>query len=151
MLTALPESFYRCREELALLFPVHWEKLAMDLDAVPLDPDYSTYLELENKGQLMLVTLRDTGRMVGYWCATVAPALHYQSTLTASLDMWNVLAEYETSVATMILMRAVEREYARRGVKRSFVGEKIHKPCGRLYKLFGYEPVELHYSKMLEN
>ena len=47
------------------------------------------------------------------------------------------------------LMRAVEAEYRRRGVNRSFVGEKNHRPCGRLYRVFGYAPVETHYSKMI--
>ncbi len=46
---------------------------------------------------------------------------------------------------------AVEREYRRRGVNRSFVGEKLHRPCGRLYKAFGYEAIETHYSKWWGN
>ena len=149
MITASVESFTERRDELAALFPAHWKKLGMDRDRVPLDPDYGVYAAREDQGELLFVALRDAGRMVGYWTAFVWPGLHYRSTLTANLDIWNVLPEHENGVATMILMRAVEREYRRRGVKRSFVGEKIHRPCARLYRAFGYAPVETHYSKMI--
>ena len=149
MITASVESFTERRDELAALFPAHWEKLALDKDRVPLDPQYDVYAERERRGELLFIALRDAGHMIGYWTAFIAPGLHYGSTLTATLDMWFVAPDHENGVATMILMRAVESEYRRRGVKRSFVGEKNHRPCGRLYRAFGYAPVETHYSKMI--
>lgn len=149
MITASVESFTDRLEELKPMFPTHWKKLAQDRDSVPLDVRYDVYARLEEAGELMLVALRDRGRMVGYWVAVVAPGLHYGRCLTAAMDIWNVLPEYENGVAAMILMREVEREYRRRGVRRAFAGEKIHRPCGRLYRAFGYEPVEVHYSKMM--
>lgn len=150
MITATVESFAANRDRLAALFPLHYEKLALDRGAVPLDPNYEAYNRLEAGGNLMLVVLRDRGRIVGYWSAVIEPGLHYRTCLTAHMDMWNVLPGYENGVAPMILMRAVEREYRRRGVGRSFVGEKNHRPCGRLYTAFGYAPVETHYSKLIE-
>lgn len=148
-LTASIESFMQRRPELEKLFPAHWEKLALDKDSVPLDPQYDEYARRERNGELMMVALRDGGRMVGYWVAVIAPGLHYRTCITAIMDMWFVLPEYENGVAAMILMRAVEREYRRRGINRSFVGEKLHRPCGRLYEAFGYEAVETHYSKLI--
>ena len=149
MMTASVESFTERLDELVTLFPAHWKKLALDKDQVPLDPDYAAYAERERRGELLCIVLRDAGRVVGYWTAFIAPGLHYHGCLTASLDMWNISPDHETGVAAMILMRAAEREYRRRGVKRSFVGEKIHRPCGRLYRAFGYAPVETHYSRMI--
>lgn len=149
MITAQVESFGACLGELKRLFPLHWEKLALDRDSVPLDPRYDVYAALEEAGELMCVALRDRGRLVGYWVAVIAPGFHYRRCLTASMDIWNLLPEYENGVAAMILMRAVEKEYRRRGVRRAFAGEKIHRPCARLYRAFGYEPVEMHYSKLM--
>lgn len=150
MLTAAPESFMACHHELAVLFPEHWEKLALDRDEIPLDPNYQSYGIMEERGELMLIALRDAGRLVGYWSASIAPGLHYQSTLTGMMDMWNIAPGYEGTMAPLILMRAVEKEYKRRGVRKAFAGEKLHKPCGRLYKAFGYKPAELYYSKLME-
>ena len=149
MITAQVESFTERLEELKPLIPLHWEKLARDRASVPLDPRYDVYGRLDEAGELMFVTLRDRGRLVGYWIAIIAPGFHYRSCLTATLDIWNVLPEYENGVTAMILMRAVEKEYRRRGVRRAFAGEKIQHPCGRLYRAFGYVPVETHYSKLM--
>lgn len=149
MLTAQVEPFTPNIPEWKMLIPGHWEKLALDRDKVPLAPQWHEYRRKEADGSLLFVALRDRGRMVGYWLAVIAPALHYETCLTATMDVWNVLPEYESGTASMILMRAVEREYRRRGVQRSFVGEKLHRPCGRLYRAFGYEPVETYYSKWL--
>ncbi len=147
MLTTTVESFAECLPELKPLFKGHWKKLALDQDAVPLAPGYDKYRALEEAGELTLIAMRDQGRMVGYWTAVIAPSLHYETCLTAQMDMWNILPEHESTAAPLILMRGVEREYKRRGVQRSFVGEKIHRPCGRLYRAFGYEPVETYYMK----
>lgn len=149
MITAQVEAFGTCLRELEPLFAKHWSKLAEDKGSIALAPHYELYAALEREGELLLVTLRDAGQLVGYWIAVVAPGLHYRNCLTATMDIWNLLPEYEHGVGTMILMRAVEREYARRGVRRAYAGEKLHRPCGRLYRAFGYRPVETHYSKLM--
>ena len=149
MITAAVESFIGNVAELRTLIDGHWEKLALDRNHVPLDPQWEHYFAKEQLGELMFVVLRDNGRMVGYWIAFIAPGLHYKTCLTATMDIWNVSPEYERAGPIITLMRAVEREYKRRGVNRSFVGEKLHRPCGRLYKAFGYEPIETYYSKLL--
>lgn len=151
MITAQPESITTAihNGEILELLPIHWEKLALNKDTVPLDPQYETYLERERRGEVMYVTLRDKGKLIGYWIAFIAPGLHYRTCLTAMMDIWNLLPGYENGRAALILMRAVEREYKRRGVNRSFIGEKLHTPTGRLFKAFGYEPVETYYSKWI--
>jgi|TARA_R100000656_G_scaffold95374_1_gene69230 hypothetical protein len=151
MLTAAPESFMSCQLELAILFPEHWKKLALDREIIPLDPNYEVYGALEERGELLLIALRDAGKLVGYWSAHVGAGLHYQSTLTATMDMWFVSEEYEKTTASLTLMRSVEKEYNRRGVKKAIAGEKIHKPCGRLYEAFGYKPAEVQYTKLMES
>ncbi len=147
MVTATPESFIDTVDELRELVDAHWEKLALNKDQVPLAPRWDVYFDRERAGELMFIPLRDQGVMVGYWIAFIAPGLHYKTCLTAQMDIWNVMPGYETPKSIMTLMKAVEREYERRGVQRSFVGEKLHKPCGKLYKAFGYEPIETHWSK----
>ena len=151
MLTAQVESvsYAITSGEIIPLLSVHWDKLALHKESVPLSPQYDIYLHRDARGEVMYVALRDAGKLVGYWIAFIAPGLHYKTCLTAMMDIWNLLPGYENGRAALILMRAVEREYARRGVNRSFIGEKLHKPTGRLFKAFGYEPVETYYSKWI--
>lgn len=149
MITASVESFMERLDELEPLFFPHWEKLALNRDRVPLAPAYDAYEARERAGELLFIALRDAGRLIGYWVSFVGPGMHYRTSLTATMDMWNVLPEYENGVASLILMRAVEREYRRRGVVRAFAGEKLHRPCGRLYRAFDYEPIETYYGKLI--
>lgn len=147
MITAQTEPWSKAVGEMRVLFPLHWQKLSLNKD-IPLDPNYAAYAAHEQAGRLLCVALRDQGRLIGYWVSVIAPGLHYQSTLTAIMDMWYVLPEYESGTASLSLMRAVEKEYTRRNVARAFAGEKNHLPCGRLYEAFGYRPIETIYSKV---
>lgn len=149
MITAQVEHLTECLEEMKPLFMLHWHKLALNKDKVPLDPQYQVYLQKDARGEVMFISLRDTGRLVGYWVGFITPGLHYQTCLTHMMDIWNMLPEYESGHTALILMRAVEKELKRRGVNRSFIGEKLHRPTGRLFKAFGYEPVETYYSKWI--
>lgn len=151
MLTAGPESFTQCIPELKQVIHGHWEKLALDKDKVPLDPQWGVYVAREAQGELSFVVLRDQGKMVGYWITFISPGLHYQTCLTAIMDIWNVLPDYERAKPILTLSQAMESELKRRGVNRSFVGEKLHKPCGKLYRAMGYEPVEQTYCKWIQD
>lgn len=150
MIAARVESFTERLEELQPLLAAHWEKLAEDRDSVSLAPQYDAYLKLDAAGRIVFVTLRDDGILVGYWVALIQPGFHYKHCLEAHMDVWNVLPAYESGTGILILMREVEREYKRRGVQRAFAGEKLQRPCGRLYKAFGYRPVQVVHSKMME-
>ena len=67
MLTASVESFMENRAELELLFPKHWEELALNKDKVPLSPDWNRYKSVEDVGMLSFVALRQDGKLVGYF------------------------------------------------------------------------------------
>lgn len=151
MLTAQVEPYADCLPELVALYPAHWRELALDQEKpeAALAPDYAGYAALDAQGQLMLVTLRDAGRMVGYWITLIRPHLHYSRCLTATMDIYRVLPEARGRFGGLRMARAVKRELIRRGVKRWFCGSKIHKDSGRLFKAIGMAPVETYYSMWL--
>ncbi len=149
MITAHVESFTDRLDELKPLLPLHYDALALNKDQVPLDPQYEIYFAREAAGELMFVTLRDTGRLIGYWIAFIAPGLHYRTCLTATMDIWFIHPDYTAGTAPLRLIRAVEAETRRRGVRRWFAGEKLHTPCGRLFEAVGMEKVETTYMKWL--
>ena len=148
-LTTAVESFTACIPELKEIIGQHWEKLALNRDKVPLEPRWDVYRNIEGNGELSFVTLRDRGKMVGYWITIVGKSLHYGTCLDANMDIWNVLPGYE--LGARHLGRAMKEELKRRGVNRSFVGEKIHRPCGKLYRALGYTPVETTYSLWIQD
>ena len=150
MITAQVESLTQTLDEMKPLFPTHWEDLALNKDAVPLDPDYSVYLRRDAVGEVLLVTLRETGRLIGYFVGFIAPSLHYKTCLTGTMDIYYILPEKRGGTKALRLFRCVLNEMNRRGVRRVFMGSKLHKDTGRLFEALDMQPVETYYSRMLE-
>lgn len=149
MITAHVENLASQLEEIKVLLPLHYAELALNQDHVPLDPQYEIYLERERRGELVFMVLRDAGAMVGYFLGFIAPGLHYQTCLTCTMDIFYVQKDKRTGSAGIRLFRAVEQELKRRGVKRWFMGSKIHADASALFKRIGATPVETYYSKWL--
>lgn len=146
MLTAQVESLAEHLDALKPFFPLHWEELALNQRQVPLDPNYDSYLARDAAGEIILVTLRKSGEIVGYFVGFIGPALHYQTCLTLTMDIFWVRPEHRGEGGGFVLFKEVEREARRRGVQRMFVGSKCHKDASWLFQRLGYEEVERFYS-----
>ena len=149
MITSQVESFPPFLEEVKPLLPLHWEELALNKDDVPLDPQYGIYLARDAAGEVLCATVREDGKLVGYFVGFIAPGLHYQTCLTLTMDIFYVHPDHRGAGAGYILFKTVEREARRRGVKRMFVGSKLHKDASWLFEKLGYTEVERYYSAWL--
>lgn len=149
-LSAQVEPYATALPELLPLYSAHWEEIALDIERpeAALAPQFNIYAERDTAGELVLVTLRDAGLVVGYFLCFVAPGLHYRHCLTAQMDLIYVHPNVRGRHGGLRLIRTMRRELERRGVKRWFAGEKIGKSSGlgRLYEIAGFRPVETHYS-----
>jgi len=149
MITAHVESFRERLAELQQLLPAHYGELALDQDHVPLSPQYDVYIEREHRGELLFVTLRDAGELVGYFIGFIAPGLHYSTCLTCTMDIFYVRKDRRTGSAGVRLFRFVEKELRRRGVQRWFMGSKVHADASALFERIGARKVEIYYSKWI--
>jgi hypothetical protein len=149
MITAQVEPYSKCLPELMECYDLHWEELALNKDKVPLDPQYDLYEARDNAGQLLLVTLRETGRLVGYFIGFIAPGFHYKTCLTLTMDIFWTHPDVRGGFSGVKLFRLVEKEAKRRGVHRMFYGSKMHKDASRLFEYLKMEPVEIYYTKWI--
>ncbi len=149
MITYHIESFEERLEELKVLLPAHYEELALNKDHVPLSPQYSIYIDRERAGQLIFVTIREAGELIGYFIGFIAPGLHYSTCLTCTMDIFYIRSDKRQGSSGVRLFRFVEAELRRRGVKRWFMGSKIHADASALFKRIKAVPVETYYSKWL--
>lgn len=137
-------------EELIPLLATHYDDLSLHKDqGFPLDPQYGKYLAREAAGEVLYVTLREDGKIVGYFVGFILPGLHYQTCLTLHADIFFVLPDRRGHWRGVKLFRAVEKEARRRGVRLWQTGVKIHKDASRLFKLLGFEPTEIIHYKWL--
>ena len=146
MITCHLESFEERLSELQALLPLHYAELALNQDKVPLSPQYGIYIARERMGELIFVTLRDAGEMVGYFIGFIAPGLHYSTCLTCTMDIFYVRKDLRTGRAGINMFRFVQRELKRRGVQRWFVGSKVHADASALFKYLKFTPCETYYT-----
>jgi len=155
MLTAQIEPYRTALPELAQHYEAHWREVALDQDRpeAALAPRFDLYVSRETAGELVAATLRELGACLGYFLCFVAPDLHYARCLTARMDILYVSPDVRGRHGGMLLIRAMERELRRRGVKRWFVGEKIGRSSGlgRMFEIAGFRPVETYYSMWIGN
>lgn len=149
-LSAQVEPYGLVLPELLPHYSAHWLEVALDQDKpeAALKPQFGVYAVRDAAGELVLVTLRDEGPIVGYFLCFVSRGLHYSDCLTAQMDIIYVTPRVRGRHGGMRLIRTMRRELQRRGVKRWFVGEKIGRSSGlgRIYQLAGFRPVETYYS-----
>ena len=149
MITAHVESFEQNLEYLKPLLPIHYKELALDQDKVPLSPQFDKYVAAEQRSELIFVTLRKAGQMVGYFIGFIAAGLHYSTCLTCNMDIFYVLPDHRGSGTGFQLFKFVEQQLKKRGVDRMFVGSKMHKDASWLFEKLNYTPVETYYSAWL--
>jgi hypothetical protein len=155
MITAHVEQLRDVLEELKPLFEPHYAELALNQDKVPLAPQYEEYLAREAAGQVLCVTLRERGRVVGYFVGFIAPALHYRTCLTLTMDIFWLMPELrgedslgvvDEEMAAGVLFETVQFEARRRGVKRALFGSKAHRDCGAMFIAMGMIETDVYYS-----
>lgn len=149
MLTAQVENFKPFLDEVKPLLPGHWDELALNKDKVPLDPKYDDYLRQDAEGKISVVTLRELGKLVGYFIGFVVPGLHYRTCLTYTMDIFYVHPEHRGSGGGALMVNCLETELRRRGVQRVVMGTKCHRPSGWMFEKLGYTQIEVYYSKWI--
>lgn len=151
MMTAHVEPLMSQLDEIKALIGKHYEELALNKDKVPLRPQWHVYQQKEDAGQVVYVTLREAGQLIGYIIMLVAPGLHYETCLTAHMDILFVDPAKRDGAArgVFLMLDRLEAELKRRGVQRWFMGTKLHKDIGAVFKRRGFEPVEMNYSKWI--
>jgi GNAT superfamily N-acetyltransferase len=152
--TIQAESFTEIYPELLPLFEVHWQELGPFKDRMPLSPDIAAYSHLEASGQLLTLTARKDGHLVGYFNVCIRRGLHYSTTLQAITDIPYVLPSVRGRGIGVKLFLAAQEELKSRGVKVWFASSKVtgplHESLDRVLTWIGMKPQDLQYSKWMD-
>jgi GNAT superfamily N-acetyltransferase len=154
MTVIAPESFMAALPELMPLFRLHWHDLALHKDKMPLAPRLAAYRALEDSGELLTLTARRDGRLIGYFIARIGPALHYETTLQGQTDLPYVHPDVRGRGIGVRLFLAAEAEMKRRGVKIWHASSKLDKPLhhsmDRVLRFMQFAPTGLEYTRWID-
>lgn len=151
-ITYQTETWAAALPDMEPLFIEHWREIALGHDKVPLDIARERYQAMCDTGTLHIVTVRDAGKLVGYHVAIIGGHLHYLSTSHGITDVYFLQPAYRRGRTGILLLRKVEQEMRRLGVKKLFTGVKLHTAAGRSGRLFeylGYTATETLYTKYI--
>lgn len=151
MLTYDREFYIDIDAELRPLLVRHWNEIALDKAAVPLDVDEARYRILDEGGNLVIITARDGVRLVGYVVAILSSHLHYASTLFGAIDVFWLDPAYRAGVNGIRLFTELELELKRRGVRKMIGQTKLGagRDVSRLFEYLGWKPIETVFSKVV--
>lgn len=149
MITLQVEAWSACFAEMSELWREHWEEVAINRDAIQLDPDLDQYATLESQGALHVVVARDRGQIVGYHISIVRPHLHYRNSLSAFTDVYFLRKSHRHGMTGVRLIKEAESTLAARGVQKMFTGTKKHLDMGPIFTRLGWTETETLYTKVL--
>lgn len=146
------QRFHEIAHELPPLFTEHWRELALNKDAVPLDPDWDRFYALDVQGILRVLTVRVEGALAGYAFLLVGPHLHYRSTLWGNVDMYWLDPVVRQGWTGVRLFKTLIRDARAMGVVNLTLATKHHFMQNRVTKLLqrlGFVPIETVHSMRL--
>src|SRR5512135_1312979 len=132
------ESYRSIEPELQALYPEHWREIALDHEAIKLDPDYDRYRQMADANVLMIVTARDGDTLVGYHVSMIYPHLHYRQSLTCFTDIFYLRPAYRVGMVGYKMLKYFREQAKARGVQKIYMGTKIAHDIGPLLKRLGF-------------
>lgn len=141
------ETIKNILEEAKPLLVDHWNEVAHFKD-IPLDPDYDSYLKIEEAGMSKTFTARtDDGTLVGYAVFFVRPHIHYRSMVMAQQDIVYVDAAHRPS--SILFFDYCDMELKAMGINVVSQHVKSKHNFGSILERHGYELMDLIYVKRL--
>lgn len=151
MITYQEETISDCKEELWPLIQLHHEEIDFYQDKVELDPDWDQFLALESLGITKMMTVRDSGKLVGYFMSLVMPHPHYKSDLYAINDILLLHPDYRKAGVAVELFTRFEAWMKELGVSVMTVNMKTTAPFDALCEGLGWDYTERQYSKCIKD
>lgn len=143
------EQFAAILPELKPLLQLHWEEVAFYKD-IPLDPDYDTYIAVENIGKLRVFTVREQGELIGYAIFFIGH-MHYKSTPIATQDVIFLHPDHRGRGARLILY--CDFQLASEGIQVVMHHTKMAPGLdfSPILKRLGYEETDRVLARRLDN
>jgi len=144
------EAFETFRLDAQELLQQHYEELTLFKEHINLEPNWDSYLRLEQQKNLVLITARDKGVLVGYTLFFLTNHMHYKSTRVAINDVLFLHKNYRKGFTGIKLLKEAETVLKALGVDKIMWHVKFTNNFGPILQRMGYVNEEIIFSKMLK-
>jgi hypothetical protein len=151
------EPFVDVWSEARPLTRPHWDEIAKNKELLKLNPDLQKYELLERSGNLLLVTARGDGKLVGYFLWIIAPHPHYRHVLTAEEDLHFLSPEYRSGGIHgegcgygYRLLQAARDAAIEAGARLLTMREKVGHEHPSIMSGLGFSPTDIVYTQAVK-
>lgn len=148
-ITYQQESLVTVARDLGELARLDWEEINHDDEAYPLDPDWDLYGMLEDAGSLFIFTVRDGGRLVGYFSVVKSPNPHSKGKFIFCNDVIFLHKDYRKGFIGYKLFQFVEKCLKEDGCTNLQVVFTKQYDITPLLSKLNYKPIESKFEKRL--
>lgn len=149
-LTIRSASIDEILERAGPLLRRHWDEIALNKQLMRLDPDWSRYQDIENKGNLVVLVAETPGMgLAGYSISFVHAHLHYRNLVVAQNDVIFLDKEWRTAGVGAALLAATEQECKARGARMMMFHAKPETALEKVLPRRGYGVQDVVFSKEL--
>jgi hypothetical protein len=146
VITLQQERFPDMMEDMKLLVDAHWAEVTGS--GPPLDMAWDTFCELDAKGMMRVLTVRNDKELIGYLTFVLYPALHYRTVIIAQDDAFYLKPEFRKGTLGIRLFAEAEKMLkATSNVGRITIHEKHKRPMGKILDYLGYSARETIWFK----
>lgn len=126
------------------LMQLHYEEIARNKQLLKLNPDMEKYQRI--KDNVLLVTARSDGRLIGYFLWLMFNHAHYKDVLVAEEDLHYLLPEYRRGLTGYKFIKIACQIAFDHGADIISVREKIGHEHPAMMKRLGLVPTDITYT-----
>lgn len=145
-ITFAAETFEQFWHDAEPFFGYHYAEVAKDKQVMRLDPDVELYREKSKAGQLIFVTARDHGVLIGYFAWFLHPHPHYKELMVAQSDVYYLSPLYRGQGYGTDLFEAATRFAREAGAQYCFISTKVGHDHPALMARLNLKPRDLIYG-----
>lgn len=144
------DTLYGVVDQLDELIRLHFNEVNIDLEEVPLSPDWKSYAALEHAGLLRIFSAREEGTLVGYCAFFVNYHLHHNKSLVAVNDCLFLHPDYRKGTCGIKLIKFCEDQLKKLGVDKITWHITVKKDFRPILHRLGYVDEEVVVTKILK-
>lgn len=138
------EHFSDALEEIKQLVPQHGK----EAEVKDLNVDYGRFLEINAMGNLLLLTARHCGVLVGYIVSIANIDIHRRHVKQISIQDYYVVEEYRKSGVAIRMFKELEQLIEKSDIREMHVDSKLK--YDKLFQLLGWIETGHIYSKRVK-
>lgn len=138
------ERFQDAYDEARPLLGLHWNEIAKNKELLKLNPDDEMCGRISDN--IVLVTARAGGRLVGYFMWLMVNHPHYKHVRVAEEDLHFLLPEFRRGLTGYNLIKAACKAAFDSGADLLIAREKIGHEHTKLMGRLGFAPTDIVYT-----